>query len=79
MRTFSLRDDCSLSGVRLRPDNQRVDGGGYYRPDCPDRLVRAHGVVERPVGEVVGRRLKSCPERRRGRGERVVANPYSIT
>ena len=75
MRTFSLKDDCTLSGVRLLPEDRRVDGGGYFRPDCPDRLVSAHGAVEVPVGDGVGRRLKSCPERRQGRGERVVAPP----
>ncbi len=67
-RTFKLTDDCTLSGVRLRPDDRRVDGGGYFRPDCPDRLVPAHGVVEVPVRDVVGRRLKP--------GERVVAPPW---
>ncbi len=28
MRTFSLKDDCTLSGVRLLPDDRRIDGGG---------------------------------------------------
>ena len=77
MRTFSLKDDCTLSGVRLLPEDRRVDGGGYFYPDCPDRLVPAHGAMEVPVGDVVGRRLKSCPERRRGRGEMLVGNPYN--
>ena len=69
MRTFSLKDDCTLSGVRLLPEDRRVDGGGYFCPDCPDRLVPAHGAVEVSVGDGVGRRLKQ--------GERVVANPYN--
>ena len=69
MRTFKLTDDCTLSGVRLLPEDRRVDGGGYFYPDCPDQLVPAHGFVEVPVGEVVGRRLK--------RGEKVVGNPYN--
>lgn len=67
MRTFSLKDDCTLSGVRLLPDDRRVDGGGYYYPDFPGHLVPAHGYVEVPVEEAVGRRLKP--------GERVVAPP----
>lgn len=64
MRTFKLTDDCTLSGVRLLPDDRRIDGGGYFYPEFPGRLVPAHGVVEVPVGEVVGRRLR--------KGERVV-------
>ena len=67
MRTFKLTDDCTLSGVRLLPDDRRVDGGGYLDPMGGSRLIPAHGVVEVPVGEVVGRRLK--------RGEKVVAPP----
>ncbi len=58
MRTFKLTDDCTLSGIRLLPEDRRVDGGGYYRPDCPDRLVPGHWFVDVPVGEVVGRKLK---------------------
>lgn len=63
-RTFKLTDDCTLSGVRLRPDDRRVDGGGYFYPDCPDRLVPAHGVVEVPAREVVGRRLRKGDSRK---------------
>lgn len=69
MRTFSLKDDCTLSGVRLLADDRRVDGGGYFYPDFPDRLVPGHWLVEVPAGEVVGRRLKQ--------GERMVANPFN--
>ena len=64
MRTFKLTDDCTLSGVRLRPDDRRIDGGGYLSPDCPDRLVPAHGFVEVPVE---GSR----------KGEKIVPNPYN--
>lgn len=67
MRTFSLKDDRTLSGHRLRRDERRVEGGGYVDP-AGGALVPAHGVVMVPVGEVVGRRLK--------REETVVANPY---
>ena len=87
MRTFKLTDDCTLSGVRLRPEDRRVDGGGYFYPDCPDRLVPAHGVVEVPVGGAGLKAPAACQRRwnagggevvgrRLKPGERVVANPY---
>ena len=46
MRTFSLKDDCTLSGVRVHPDDRRVVGGGYVDPMGGDRLISAHGFVE---------------------------------
>ncbi len=73
MRTFKLTDDCTLSGVRLLPEDRRVDGGGYFRPNCPDRLVPGHWVVEVPAPEVVGRQLR--------RGEKLVVadnSDYSV-
>ena len=57
MRTFKLTDHCTLSGIRLLPEDRRVDGGGYYRPDCPDRLVPGHWFVNVPVREF--RRIRS--------------------
>jgi len=44
MRTFSLKDDCTLSGRRLRRDARRVEGGGYVDP-MGGALLPAHGVV----------------------------------
>ena len=44
MRTFSLKDDCTLSGRRLHRDERRVEGGGYVDP-AGGALVPAHGVV----------------------------------
>ena len=57
MRTFSLKDDRTLSGVRLHPSDRRVAGGGYIDP-TGGPLIRAHGFVHAPVegsrpGEVV--------------------------
>ena len=64
MRTFKLTDDCTLSGVRLLPEDRRVDGGGSFYPDCPDRLVPAHGAVE-------------VSARDTSKGEKLVPNPYN--
>jgi len=44
MRTFSLKDDCTLSGRRLHRDERRVEGGGYVDP-AGGALLPAHGVV----------------------------------
>ena len=48
MRTFSLKDDCTLSGRRLHRDERRVEGGGYVDP-AGGALVPAHGAVLVPV------------------------------
>ena len=58
MRTFTLKDDCTLSGRRLHRDERsaqpvrgtgehcsRVEGGGYLDP-AGGPLVLAHGFVE---------------------------------
>ena len=52
MRTFSLKDDCTLSGRRLHRDERRVEGGGYVDLTAPlvpsgsrHALLPAHGVV----------------------------------
>ena len=45
MRTFKLTDDCTLSGVRVHPDDRTVVGGGYVDPMGGNRLLPAHGVV----------------------------------
>jgi hypothetical protein len=58
MRTFKLTDDCTLSGLRLLPEDRRVDGGGYFQPDCSERLVPAHGFVSvKPPGLRIGEKL----------------------
>lgn len=67
-RQFKLTDDCTLSGLRLNPEDQRIQGGGYLDPNHPDQLIPAHGLVEVLAEEEVGRRLKS--------GERVTPPPY---
>ena len=62
MRTFSLKDDCTLSGRRLRRGERRVEGGGYVDLTIPlvpsgsrHVLLPAHGVVVVPVaGRKVG-------------------------
>ena len=54
MRTFSLKDDCTLSGRRLHRDSRRVEGGGYVDP-AGGPLIPAHGaVVVRAAGMKVG-------------------------
>ena len=65
MRTFSLKDDCTLSGVRIHPSDRPLilslskDGGGYLDAwDGP--LIPAHGFVYAPVAG-----SESCPERSR--------------
>lgn len=57
MRTFSLRDDCTLSGVRVHPDDRQVVGGGYVDP-MGGALIPAHGFVEAlPEGMEKGEKL----------------------
>ena len=55
MRTFSLKDDCTLSGKRLHRDERRVEGGGYLpialslsMGSAGGQLISAHGTVEVP-------------------------------
>ena len=51
MRTFSLKDDCTLSGRRLHRDERRVEGGGYVdlaSPPVPSGRSRPTG----SLGEV---------------------------
>ena len=57
MRTFSLKDDTTLSGIRTLPDDRRPDGGGYLDP-LGGPLIPANGFVYAGVagskpGEVV--------------------------
>ena len=56
MRTFSLKDDCTLSGRRLHRDERRVEGGGYVDLTSPlvpsgsrHVLLPAHGAVLVPA------------------------------
>ena len=67
MRTFSLKDECTLSGIRIHPSDREVDGGGYVDPSGSRRLIPAHGFVCPPVEG-----SKPCPEHSRRAGEVVV-------
>ena len=56
MRTFSLKDDCTLSGRRLHRDERRVEGGGYVDLTSPlvpsgsrHALLPAHEVLVVPA------------------------------
>ena len=49
MRTFSVKDDCTLSGRRLHREERRVEGGGYVDP-AGGPLLPGHGVVVRAEG-----------------------------
>lgn len=49
MRTFSLKDDTTFSGIRIHSSDREVDGGGYLDPSGTRRLIPAHGFVYAPV------------------------------
>ena len=47
-RRFSLKDDTCFSGIRLDPEDRRLNGGGYLNPYISDRLIPAHWAMRLP-------------------------------